>query len=98
MRTHSVESALAVSDSAVSGRYFFVFSSYRIIVSYTADISIAPVVPCPVDTIGSRPEGSENSANVRVPPVTGVSGSPKHPQEVVCWRARAATAKTTKEV
>src|SRR6202035_1007161 len=41
------------------------------IVSYTASISMAPVVACPVDTIGSNPTGSENSPKVSVPPTCG---------------------------
>src|SRR5579859_7309160 len=32
---------------------------------------MAPVVACPVDTIGSNPTGSENSPKVTVPPTCG---------------------------
>ena len=43
------------------------------IVSYTAAISVEPVAPVPLGTVGSSPVGSENWAKTSVPPTRGCS-------------------------
>src|SRR5687768_6518545 len=43
------------------------------IVSNTAAISVEPVAPVPLGTVGSSPNGSENWAKTSVPPTRGCS-------------------------